>query len=243
VNGDSAGERILGIIPARGHSNGLPAKHLRLLCGRPLLAHTIRAALEARGIDLIAMSTDDPAIATLARAYPVEVIDRPAELATDTSPTADAVLHALSVLEDMHGTFAHLVLLQPTSPLRNAMHIDAALKLYFQCGTSPLISVTCNGSPPQKDFLLSEDMRLVPLFSPAHLFAPRQSLPPTYRQNGAIYISSRRDFLRQRSFYGERAIPYVMDAMSSVDVDNQLDFDIAEMIMSKLLSSGTAGDT
>ena len=109
---------ILAIIPARGGSRRLPRKNVRLLCGKPLIAYTIEAALSSKLIDRVVVSTEDEEIAEVSKKYGAEVLERPEELARDDSPTIDAVMHVLNWFEERKEFFDIVVLLEPTSPLR-----------------------------------------------------------------------------------------------------------------------------
>src|ERR671938_1982216 len=120
--------RVLGLIPARGGSTGIPGKNLAPLCGRPLLAWTVGAACAARSLDRVFVSTDSEEIAATARDLGADVLERPAELARDEVPMRDVLLHALEEL----GRPEVLVLLQPTSPLRRAEHVDEAVAVLRQ---------------------------------------------------------------------------------------------------------------
>src|ERR671933_1940916 len=122
--------RILGLIPARGGSKGIPGKNLAPLCGRPLLAWTVGAACAAGSLDRVVVSTDSDEIAAAARELGADVLERPAELARDDTPMRDVVLHALEEL----GRPEVLALLQPTSPLRRAAHVDEAVALLRRSG-------------------------------------------------------------------------------------------------------------
>ena len=136
-------QKILALIPARGGSKGIPRKNIIGLCGRPLIGYTIEAGLKSRYIDTVMVSTDDREIAEVSRACGAEVpFLRPAELASDTAKTIDAVLHAVRTLREAGKAFDVLVLLQPTEPLRTAEDIDAALEKYFACGEKALVSVS-----------------------------------------------------------------------------------------------------
>src|SRR5438552_3620575 len=120
----------LAVIPARGRSKGLPGKHLRLLGGEPMITHTIRAALGAQRVDRVVVSTDDQAIAGVARVAGAEVpYHRPEELATDETPMFRVIDHAVRALESDGESVSVVVTLQPTSPLRSAQEIDAAIAL------------------------------------------------------------------------------------------------------------------
>src|SRR5918911_4592310 len=152
--------RVLGLIPARGGSKGIPGKNLAPLCGRPLVAWTIGAACAARSLDRVVVSTDSEEIAATARELGADVLERPAELARDGTPMRDVLLHALEEL----GRPEVLVLLQPTSPLRRAEHVDGAVALLRETGADSVVSVAEVPHRYRPGPLMElEDGRLVPL--------------------------------------------------------------------------------
>lgn len=224
--------RTLAIIPARGGSKGLPRKNVLLLAGKPLLYHTILAAKHSANIQDIVVSTDDDEIAQFADSEKIRVIHRPPDIATDSSPTIDTILH---VLQDCDEKKIHpdiVILLQPTSPLRTTEDIDTALSLYQDGECDSVISVTPAPHPPYWDMII-EDPYLKPIFNPDHLRKRRQDLPTAYMPNGAIYISSPEFLKKTRSFYGERVIPYIMPADRSIDIDSEMDLLLAELIIQR----------
>lgn len=227
----------LGIIPARGGSKGLPRKNVRLLGGVPLIAHTIRAGLES-GIERLIVSTDDEEIAEVAGKWGAEVpFIRPAEFSGDSSSSLSVLLHALRFMEKERNYYpAHVVFLQPTSPFRQVQHIDEALDQYFRAGKHSLIGVTeVQEFHPYFMFTLSEGNVLNPLFEMEDRPLRRQDLPPVYRINGAIYITCRSYYegIADSSaiFDWTSLSAYVMDAPSSVDINDYLDFQKAELML------------
>lgn len=227
-----AGGKVAGIIPARGGSKGVPRKNIRLLGGQPLIAHTIRAALQSRLLDIVAVSTEDSEIAEVAAACGARVIHRPPSLATDTVQNTDVVRHALEVLGD---EVSHVALLQPTSPLRRATDIDACLSLLLQGAARSVMSVTPVEHHPGKAVLLSDDGEARPFTSEADMEARRQDLPAVYRQNGAVYALRRGDFLALNRFIVFPCKVHVMPPEISIDIDSEFDLLLAERLL-------TAGD-
>lgn len=221
------GPRILAVIPARGGSKGLPGKNIRPLHGRPLIAWTIAAARGSRRLDRIVVSTDDPAIAAVAAAHgcPVPFL-RPAALAADDTPSVDVVLHALDAIGDAHDM---VVLLQPTSPLRLTEDIDRAIDLCLERGAPACVSVAPAPKPPEWLMRMDADGRLVPLLPGGLRSARRQDADAALLPNGAVYVA-RVDWLRRtRSFYAEGTIGFLMPYARSVDIDDDMDFRLAEM--------------
>ncbi len=226
------GHSILAVIPARGGSKGLPGKNIRLLAGKPLLAWTIEAARASGVIDEIVVSTDSPEIAAVATACGcAPPFWRPEELAGDTSPTMAALWHALDwYAQQQDRRFDLVLLLQPTSPLRQAADILAALELLRQAGVSSVVSVCPVDHHPLWSNTLPPDHSLEHFLRPEAL-RPRQELPPSYRLNGAIYLA-RTDWLRERgSFLGPGAYALVMPRQRSVDIDDATDFLLAEILL------------
>ena len=216
--GDS---RVLALIPARGGSKGLPGKNIRLVGARPLLAWTIDAARAARTVDRVVLSSDDDAIMDAAQAYGCDVpFRRPAELATDTAASIDVVLHALDLLPG----YDVVVLLQPTSPLRSAVDIDAACARLHE-GAPSCVSVCAVQQSPYWMYRLDEQHALAPLLATPPGITRRQDLPPVYMLNGAVY-AARVDWLRRtRGFVTRETVAHVMPAERSIDIDTIDDFE------------------
>lgn len=223
---------IYAIIPARGGSKGLPRKNLRLLAGKPLIAHSILACLSCKKISRVIVSTEDPDIKSVSLDWGAEVIDRPVELASDSTLTGSVVLHVLETLKKESSIPEYFVLAQPTSPLRTASHLDSCLELITKLKPDCIISVTETEHHPYKSLRL-ESGALIPLFGINYLDKPRQELPFIYRQNGAIYVLKTETFLKTKRFFVQSSIPFVMNGDSSVDVDSELDLLIAEAIIAR----------
>lgn len=216
---------ILGLIPARGGSKGIPRKNVRLIAGKPLIAWTIEAALAAKAIDRVVVTTDDPEIAAVAGAHGADVpFIRPAELARDETPGIDPVLHALDVLPG----YDAVVLLQPTSPLRTADDIDAAVELADAGRRGNVVSVTEAVHAGWSFAMGAGDMLDI---GAQGLVARRQDLPRQFALNGAIYVAATARLRTDRNFLVPGTIGYRMPAERSVDIDALLDWRIAEMLL------------
>ncbi|MEO8310838.1 MAG: acylneuraminate cytidylyltransferase family protein [Caldimonas sp.] len=216
------GKRVLALIPARGGSKGLPGKNILPVAGRPLLAWTADAALGARDIDRVVVSSDDAAILAAARACGVDALPRPAALASDTAATIDVVLHVLDVLPG----FDVIVLLQPTSPLRNAGDVDAALARFAASGAPACVSVSEAAQSPYWMYRLDDDQTLRPIVDAPAEATRRQDLPPVYALNGAIYIADVAWLRRGRAFVSRETVAHVMPAERSLDIDSAGDFEV-----------------
>jgi CMP-N,N'-diacetyllegionaminic acid synthase len=217
---------VLGIIPARGGSKGVPGKNTRMLGGKPLIAYTIEAAEKSRLLTRFVVSTEDSHIAAVAKEFGAEVVRRPLDLAQDTTPMPPVVQHAL--LE--HGAGVDLiVLLQPTCPQRKFEDIDAALSLFGEKSIQTVMSVyQVEDHHPARMYRVEEG-RLAPLF-PELSEARRQDLPAVYHRNGAIYACRRESFERTGLLWDGRPCPYVMPRNRSLNIDDPLDFQIAELL-------------
>ena len=213
----------LVLIPARGGSKRLPGKNLKLLAGKPLIAYTIEAALEA-DLGLVVVSTDDPAIARESRKFGAHVpFLRPPELASDTALSIDVAVHCLNTLG---GKYATVIFLQPTSPLRKCEDIVGAMSIYEEHQSEAVVSVCESRLRPEwlfevRDGYLQESN------------ARKSNVTRFVSVNGAIYIVDQHILIAKRTFLPERTMPYVMPQERSVDIDTLLDFKIAEYLLSK----------
>lgn len=224
------GRRVLAVLPARGGSKGLPGKHLLPAAGRPLIAWTIAAAHGARDIDRTILSSDDDEIISVARELGCDVpFRRPAHLATDTATSIDVVLHAVDAFPD-HGI---VVLLQPTSPLRTAADIDAALTTFATAGAPACVSVTPSEQSPYWMYRFGEGGRLQPIVTLPSGVTRRQDLPPAYMLNGAIYVADIEWLRRSRSFVTPDTVAHIMPPERSIDIDTGADFDAFLKIISE----------
>ncbi|MFA4849319.1 MAG: acylneuraminate cytidylyltransferase family protein [Methanoregula sp.] len=228
--------RILGLIPARGGSKGIPNKNIRDLAGKPLIAWTIEAALNSRVCERLIVSTDDPEIAAVARDLGAEApFIRPATLSNDTATSLSVVEHAIDWLNDTAAeTFSHVLLLQPTSPLRTADDIQSAVRIAKKTDTA-VVSVC---EPHQHPYLcktLREDGTLADFIPEAAHCARRQDFPPAFSLNGAIYIIAVDCLRKERTFTPEKTIPYIMPPERSLDIDTHWDLFLAEQaILAKM---------
>lgn len=219
-------KRILALIPARGGSKGIPHKNIIELCGRPLISYTIEAGLQSKYIDTVLVSTDDEEIARVSRKFGAEVpFLRPPALASDTSKTIDAVLHAIRTLGKAGRKYDVLVLLQPTEPLRTAGDIDGAVEKYFACGENALVSVSEVDDHPILMRTIEGD-RLKPLLNVSST-CRRQDMPAYYRVNGCVYINAISE-LNDNTSFNDNPVPYVMKKSHSVDIDEPADLAMAE---------------
>jgi CMP-N,N'-diacetyllegionaminic acid synthase len=229
------GAPVLAVIAARGGSKGLPRKNLLPLAGRPLVAHTIDAALACPALTRIVVSSDDPEILEAARTAgcPAPFV-RPAELATDRSSTVNVALHALDwVLVHERLAPEVLVLLPATAPLRGAGHIAGAIAaLRDDPGAEAVVAVTEPDYPPYWMFRIAAG-RLHWLFPEGATADHRQQLPPAYQPNGSIFAVRTAVLRSQRTFYPRATAPYLMPRDVSVNIDSELDFRMAELLLAR----------
>lgn len=202
--------RVLGLIPARGGSKRLPGKNLAEVGGRSLLQRAIDVGLQARGIDRLIVSTDDPLIARAAREGGAEVpFMRPPELASDDASSLDVVRHALTWADaDEPGAFDFVVLLQPTSPLRTAQDVEETLSLCRKRGCATAISVT---AAPKTGVLM--------IGSPEGTLSPISAFGRPLKLNGAVYVLHAAHVRGGGGFLGEDTAFHLMPESRSVDID------------------------
>lgn len=210
----------------------MPRKNLRLLNGKPLIAYSILAAKGCASISRCIVSTENPEIKKVSLQWGAEVIDRPLELASDLALSQDVVRHVLERLRNENDLPEFFALLQPTSPLRNAVHLQSCLDAFLKSDALCAISVTEADHHPYKLFSFERNV-LSPLFDVESLDKPRQMLPKLYRQNGAIYIMRTELFLEKNSFFISPAMPFFMTREESVDIDTEFDLMIAGFFLER----------
>lgn len=227
--------RILGVIPARGGSKGVPRKNIRDLCGKPLIAWTIESALGSRLTHTI-VSTDDPEIAAICRQFGIDVpFVRPSELATDSARAIPVLKHAVAYFEAAGTKYDAVMMLQPTTPMRTAADIDEAIELLeSDPRADAVISVTpVGGHHPARMKFLHGNILIDPPFVETYENQPRAELEPMYIRNGAVYLVRRDTLVLKESLKGNRCLGYIMPENRSVNIDTPLDFELAEWLMRK----------
>ncbi|MDY0147963.1 MAG: acylneuraminate cytidylyltransferase family protein [Halothiobacillus sp.] len=219
---------MLALIPARGGSKGLPGKNIRPLKGRPLIGWSIEAARASRYVSRIVVSSDDEEILAVARDQGAETpFRRPASLAGDDTPSMDVVLHAL----DQLAGFEWIVLLQPTSPLRLALDIDAAIEQCLKTAAPSCVSVCEAPASPWWMFQVGDQGEMRSFLPPDQRPVRRQDLPDLYALNGAVYVAKTEWLRKSLSFLTEETVAYVMPSERSVDIDTLFDFHLAECLL------------
>ena len=228
--------RYIAIIPARGGSKRLPGKNLLEIAGKPLIAWTIEAALNSDVFDRVIVSTDSKEIADTASSFGAEIpFMRPSEISTDKSTTVEVFNHALKNIGNFDdGLYTHFACLQPTSPLRIADDITGAAKMMESKNADAVISVCRNEHSPLWSNNLPEDKSMDSFLQKNIQKTPSQELPVYYRLNGAMYFCDVNKFLKEQTlFLSSNIYAYEMSRKNSIDIDDEVDFDLAEIYLSR----------
>lgn len=221
---------IIALIPARGGSKGIPGKNLARLAHKPLIHYTIDAALNAGSVDRVLVSTDDPMIASTAISLGAEApFLRPPQLANDTAPMLGVLCHALTWLVSEQIDVDALVLLQPTSPLRNSEHVEEAITLFRTTGASSVVSVVevPHQFNPTSIMTLGPD-GLLPFIENQTVPTRRQDKPKVFARNGPAILVCDPGTILAGQLYGNRCQPYFMSMEDSLDIDAPSDLALAE---------------
>jgi len=225
----------IAIITARSGSKGIKDKNIRPLCEKPLMAYSIEAAVESGMFDTVTVSTDSEKYAEIARCYGAEVpFLRSGDSAKDNSSSWDAVKETLKGYERLGKKFDTVMLLQPTSPLRDATNIREAFALYESLGekAKAIVSVCELGHSLNYVNTLPEDLSLKGFLHDASKYA-RQMNPVYYRFNGALYLTETEHLFKSESIFEDGCYAYVMDELHSVDIDKELDLIMCEAVIRK----------
>lgn len=228
--------KTLGIIPARGGSRGIPRKNIRPLCGKPLIQYTAEAALAAKRLSRVILSTEDEEIAAVGRSCGLEVpFLRPAELARDETPTLPVVQHAVRWIEDRGDHYDLICVLQPTNPLRRTADIDACLAMLEQSDLDSIVSVlpVPYEHNPHWVYLQDEEGLLRLSTGEDMPISRRHDLPQAFHRDGSVYATRRDVLLNEDSLYGKRLGMYLMDATESVNIDGPEDWRRAETLLAE----------
>lgn len=225
---------FLAIVPARGGSKGLPGKNIKELCGKPLIAWSIESGLKSKYLDEVIVTTDSKDIANIAKQYGASVpFLRPDVLASDTATSFDAIKHTIEFYKNEFAKeFDYIVLLEPTSPLREARDINIAIEQLFNSNADSIVGIckTEDQNPAflvfknEKDFISgyeNHDMKVL----------RRQDIKDVYFFEGTIYISKTDVLLNKKTFYHENTIGYVVPKYKSLEIDDIDDFIMVEAIM------------
>lgn len=224
---------VLGLIPARGGSKGIPNKNLRVLAGKPLLAYTSECARACGVLNRVILSTDSEEIAAAGRALGLEVpFMRPQELALDSTPMVPVIQHAIATLAREGWTPEVVVLLQPTAPLRRPEHICKAVELYCEGGCDSVVGVTeIPGHFHPMWSLKVEGGLLREVISEGLKITRRQELPLTYTRDGSVYLFRTDLVMSKGTIYGERCKPLIINPEDSINLDSMEDWEVAQKKM------------
>ncbi len=223
--------RNLAVIPARSGSKGIKDKNIKELNGKPLMAYTIAAAQNTNIFDRIHVSTDSGLYADIARKFGADVpFLRNEALSTDAAATMDAVKFVVSEYMNLGQRFDTVTILQPTSPLRTSEDIKCAFKLFREKNANSVISVCETEYSPQLCNTLPDNLSLNN-FIDLKKVGRRQEMQQYYRINGAIYIQTTEQLLRNENLYGQKSYAYIMNKMKSIDIDDEFDFFLAETLL------------
>ena len=229
----------MALVPARSESKGLKGKNIMNLCGHPLLAWPIRAAIKSKYVDTVIVSTENAAIASIAKEHGAEVpFMRPPEFATDTATSIEVIAHALGYLHTSDIYYYYLVLLEPTSPLTESEDVDLALELLDSKRNiaDSIVGVSkVEATHPSFNVLIKDDGRITPYMNDNFVgTGRRQDLSDLYFLEGSLYISDVDILLKQKMFYHKRTLPYVVPRYKSFEIDDLLDFLCVETIMKNI---------
>ena len=222
----------MALVTARGGSKGLPGKNIRPLCGRPLIQWSIDTALACDEIDALVVSTDDEQIAAVATAAGAEVpFLRPPALAGDTASSIDVVIHALDFLERNGRVFDIVLLLEPTSPLREVADIHVALRRMVDTGAAAIVSICrAESTHPAFMFRVTAEGRLESFMSASPTGVRRQEIEPLFYLDGTLYASTVESLRKQRSFYHDDTLAYEVSKLKALEIDDIDDFEMVEAI-------------
>ena len=230
------GKTILGLIPARGGSKGVPRKNIRMAAGKPLIAWTIEEALKSQYIDRVILSSEDPEIMEVASHCGCEVpFQRPMELANDDTPGVAPVLHALSQLPE----YTYVTLLQPTSPCRTVEDIDGCIERCEAAGAKACVSIVKCQEHPFLIFTKDQGSILHRLLPEAGNYHRRQDYPECFLLNGAVYVAQCKWLQSSRTFLSGETVGFEMPPERSLDIDTEEDFRRFELYRSHLSATGS----
>ncbi len=224
---------MIAIIPARSGSKGLPGKNIKILIDRPLIAYSIEAALKARSISEVIVSTDDAHIAQIAIEYGAKVpFLRPKSLATDEALAVDNYIYTIERLNKLRSKqIDSFVVLQPTSPLRTTKDIDEAIDLFYRKNADSVISYTKESHPIYWHKKINDDLSFSEIFNDLNI-KNRQAYEDTYYPNGAIYVF-KFDLIKKKQYYSKKSFAYLLPRERAVDIDTIQDFEYAEFLLKK----------
>ncbi len=225
---------VMGIIPARGGSKGLPGKNIKSLIGKPLIVWTIEQALQSKCLSKVIVNTDDTEIAAIAGQAGAEVpFIRPKKLAGDTASIMDVIFHTIDFFKDKKIFFDYIALLEPTSPLRKADDIDEAIRQLFDCEYKADSLVSVGEVHLENPSIMKKisDGYVKPYEALAKNITRRQDMDKVYFPYGVIYLAKTEKLVEYKTFYQEQTIPYFIERWQNYEVDDLYDFICIEAIL------------
>lgn len=225
-------KKILGIIPARGGSKGVPCKNIRVVAGKPLIAWTIKEAKKSEHIEQLIVSSEDDEIIAVAKEFGCEApFVRPMELAQDETPGIEPIKHAINFYLNNGVYFDYIICLQCTSPLRTVSDIDGAIELCLKSNADSVVSVCEAEHSPYWMKKVDERGCIANFIDDGMKYARRQDLPKVYRINGAFYMATPELIMKTNNWYSKETRAFIMDNMHSIDIDSELDFIVVETVL------------
>jgi len=232
-------KKIIAIIPARGGSKGLPNKNIKKIYGKPLIYWTLKRVKESKLIDKYFISTDSIKIKNVCEKIGFDIpILRPSEFAEDDSPSSDVVIHALDYFKKLSLKFDYVVLLEPTSPLRKPDDIDNAIKkLIDDQNSDTLVSLgeVHMEHPSITKKIKTKERHISSFVEEEKVFFQRQQFQKAYFPYGVVYIAKTNYFRNLKTFYSEKTLPFFIERWQNYEIDDQIDFDINELLIKKYL--------
>lgn len=228
------GKTFLGVIPARGGSKRLPNKNILNLADKPLIGWTINAALKSKYINEVIVSTENPTIANISKTYGANIpFIRPKELSADSVHPVKVVIHAVNYYKNkLKKEFDYVLLLQPTSPLRDEKDIDMSIEFMHEKNADSVISVCKTNHPPHWYSTLPENFSMKNYLKDDLKNKMSQDFPTYYCLNGAIYICNTERLLEEKTFFlKDNIFAFLMDIKNSVDIDSLIDLKLAEALI------------
>ena len=223
---------LVGLIPARGGSKGIPRKNIRNFCGKPLIYWTIKAAIKANCFDRLIVSTDDLEIAKIAKMAGAEVpFIRPEHLANDEASGYSVVKNLLENIPEAE----KIITLQPTSPLRRVEDIKGIIKFFKSSNTESVVSLTLANKHPSWMFNISSTNKMIPVTN-EEIPSCRQQLSNVYVLNGSLYLGTRDFYIKEKKMITKNTLGYIMPKEISIDIDDEIDWEIAETIFKRGLT-------
>ncbi len=229
------GKSVLAVIPARGGSKGLPKKNILPLVDKPLIAWSIEVGKESKYIDKLIISTDDKKIVDVAESYRCEVpFIRPANLSSDEAATIDVLIHAIKYFTKNNEVYDYLILLEPTSPLRDSNDIDAAMDMLEsnrERADSIVGVAKVEATHPVFDVRINDGGLIEPYATENFSTFRRQEIEDLYHFEGSLYISDTKVLFKEKTFYHERTLPYIVPRWKSLEIDEMVDMITAEALI------------